>query len=317
MYFSMNQQELSVALSDDQKILRRWLQHQFPNIPYGQWQKWFRTGQIRCDGKRVKGTEILTPGQKVRIPPFVGQVASNPKPLTHVSVSTTQLDTFKKSIVFESDDFLIINKPSGLAVQGGSNLKIHVDGLLQILYPENTPKLVHRLDKDTSGVLIVAKHHAAAKALTQAFANHTIQKEYWAITESIPRKQTGSVETLLEKGLSGPNMEKMLISATETAKPSKTSYTVIAKNSDLKTALLSLTPHTGRTHQLRVHCAHIHCPILGDKKYNPNTQSKQLHLHARTLTLPKELGGLTFTAEIPAYFEKTLDQYQLQVPQGF
>lgn len=314
MYFSMNQQELFVNTSDDQKILRRWLQQQFPNIPYGQWQKWFRTGQIRCNGKRVKGTETLSPGQKVRIPPFVQKMAIQPKTSgTETSFSQQQLNAFKLNILFDLDDFLVINKPSGLSVQGGSNTTIHVDGLLQALYPETPPKLVHRLDKHTSGILIVAKTHAMAQQLAKAFANHTIKKEYLAITEGIPNKPKGIIQTSLEKGLTGQNMEKMQVSTHENAKPSKTSYCVLSSNTTHKLALLSLTPHTGRTHQLRVHCEYIKCPILGDKKYNPATQNKQLHLHAHSITLPTELGGHTFKAPAPNYFETTLKKYTLQM----
>jgi 23S rRNA pseudouridine955/2504/2580 synthase len=210
--------------------------------------------------------------------------------------------------LFENDRFLVLNKPAGLAVQGGSGMTKHVDGLIRALYPDNPPKLVHRIDRETSGLLILAKTHSMAQKLTKAFEKHTIIKEYWAVVENIPTKSKGDILTHLEKGW-GKDMEKMRI--TEGGKYSKTSYTVLAKNTPNKKALLSLIPHTGRTHQLRVHCEHIRCPILGDRKYNPNTLSKTLHLHARQLILPFEFDSYIFTAEPPSYFVETLTTYHL------
>lgn len=309
-------QELIIEANDQDQILQRWLKKQFPNIPFSQWQKWLRTGQIRYDGKRAKGTEVLHLGAKVRIPPFVthfSTTAAPKNPKGHLSYAPTQseLDAFKAAILFENDDFLVLNKPAGLAVQGGSGLKKHVDGLIRALYPNNPPKLVHRLDRETSGVLILAKTHQMAQKLTKAFEHHTISKEYWAIVEGIPLKPKGQIVTQLEKGWD-KDMEKMRVAGeTEDAKPSETSYKVIAQNIAQKKTLLSLIPHTGRTHQLRVHCEHIRCPILGDRKYNSTTSSRNLHLHSRQLTLPSELGGLIFTAELPEYFLKTLALFNL------
>jgi len=309
-------QELIIEASDQDQILHRWLKKQFPNVHFSQSQKWLRTGQVRYDGKRAKGTEVLHLGAKVRIPPFISQFNTNTIPEIakgHLSYTPTlsELNAFKTAILFENDDFLVLNKPAGLAVQGGSGLKKHVDGLIRALYPDNPPKLVHRLDRETSGLLILAKTHQMAQKLTKAFEHHTILKEYWAVVEGIPLKQKGHIITQLEKGWD-KDMEKMRIAAeTEDAKPSETSYKVIHQNITQKKALLSLIPHTGRTHQLRVHCQHIRCPILGDRKYNPTTSSRNLHLHSRTLTLPEEFGGLTFTAELPEYFLKTLTLFKL------
>lgn len=312
------QNEILIEPKDQDQTLHRWLQKQFPNVPFSQWQKWFRTGQVRCDGKRVKGNEILVLGQKVRIPPFVphfsekAMITTGKGQLSYFP-SLSELEAFKSTIIFENEDFLVINKPAGLAVQGGSGINKHIDGLIRVLYPQSPPKLVHRLDRETSGLLMLAKTHQMAQKLTKAFQYHTIQKEYWAIVEGIPLKQTGTIITQLEKGWD-KEMEKMRVaSPTSDAKPSETSYTVLTKNIPQKKALLALIPHTGRTHQLRVHCEHIRCPILGDRKYNPKTTSRQLHLHAHKLILPAELGGHIFTAEVPPYFAKTLEEYRLSV----
>lgn len=309
-------QELIIEYNDQDQNLQRWLQKKFPNIAFSQWQKWFRTGQVRCDGKRVKGNEVLILGQKVRIPPFVTQIneqhtVETAKGHLAYTPSSAELSAFQTSIIFENADFLILNKPAGLAVQGGSGITKHVDGLIRSLYPENTPKLVHRLDRETSGLLILAKTHQMAQKLTKAFAQHTIQKEYWAVAEGIPLKPKGTILTHLEKGWA-KDMEKIKVTnENEHTKASETTYKVISKNVVAKKALLSLKPHTGRTHQLRVHCEHIGCPILGDRKYNPKTSSRQLHLHAHQLTLPADLGGFTFTAEPPKYFKETLQTYKL------
>lgn len=311
----MNREHI-IDTSDKNQTLQQWLKKQFPYVPFAQWQKWLRTGQIRCDGKRAKGPEILTEGQKVRIPPMVAnfQSTSPDKPLVgHLTYtpSNSELDHFKSTILFENDEILVINKPAGLAVQGGSNIHKHVDGLVRALYPQHSPKLVHRLDRETSGVLLLAKNLEVAQKLTKAFAVHSIQKEYWAITEGIPPKANGTILTHLEKGWS-KDMEKMKVSSTsEDAKPSETSFKVLAKSTSTKKAFLSLIAHTGRTHQLRVHCEHIRCPILGDRKYNPKSESRQLHLHARQLLLPPELGGHIFTAELPGYFKTSLDKFRL------
>lgn len=310
-------QELIIQANDQDQILHRWLKKQFPNVPFSQWQKWLRTGQVRYDGKRAKGTEVLHLGAKVRIPPFVSHfnttaMPENPKGHLSYAPNQSELDAFKTAILFENDDFLVLNKPAGLAVQGGSGLKKHVDGLIRALYPTNPPKLVHRLDRETSGLLILAKTHQMAQKLTKAFGYQTISKEYWAVVEGIPLKPKGQVITQLEKGWD-KDMEKMRIAReTNDAKPSETSYTVISQNGSQKKALLSLVPHTGRTHQLRVHCEHMRCPILGDRKYNPSTSSRNLHLHSRQIKLPDELGGFTFEAELPEYFLKTLLTFNLK-----
>ncbi|QOL20351.1 RluA family pseudouridine synthase [Candidatus Bodocaedibacter vickermanii] len=308
--------ELIIGASDQDQTLQRWLKKQFPNVPFSQWQKWLRTGQVRYDGKRAKGNEILVLGQKVRIPPFAAQfseqeIPETPKGQLSYTPSQSELEAFKATIIFENDDFIVLNKPAGLAVQGGSTIKKHVDGLVRALYPDNPPKLVHRLDRETSGLLMLAKTHLMAQKLTKAFSHHIIQKEYWAVTEGIPLKLKGNLITQLEKGWD-KDMEKMRVaSATSDAKPSETSYQVIAKNNAKKKALLSLVPHTGRTHQLRVHSEYLGCPILGDRKYNPKTESRQLHLHAHQLTLPPEFGGYVFTADVPIYFYETMKLYKL------
>ena len=244
--------ELIIGTSDQDQTLQRWLKKQFPNVPFSQWQKWLRTGQVRYDGKRAKGNEILVLGLKIRIPPFAAhfteqETPETPKGQLSYAPSKAELDAFKAMIIFENDDFLVLNKSAGLAVQGGSTIKKHVDGLVRALYPENPPKLVHRLDRETSGLLMLAKTHLMAQRLTKSFSHHIIQKEYWAVTEGIPLKHKGSLITQLEKGWD-KDMEKMRVaSATSDAKPSETSYQVLGRNVAKKKALLSLVPHTAIT----------------------------------------------------------------------
>lgn len=309
--------ELIVSEKDHNQTLHRWLRKQFPNITFSQWQKWFRTGQVRCNGKRVKGSEHLARGQTIRIPPqatLINRQAEDNRcqrgRLTYPP-SRKEAEAFPSMIVYENETMLVLNKPAGLAVQGGSGITHHVDGLVRALYGDDAPKLVHRIDKETSGLLILAKTHQMAQKLTKAFAEHTIQKRYLAVVEGIPPRDKGTIVTPIEKGV-GRNIEKMLTTQrTSQAKTSKTAYVVLSKTIKHNTALLALTPHTGRTHQLRVHCEHIGCPILGDKKYNEKTRNRHLHLHAYELHLPKALGDKMFAAPVPDYFALTLERYEL------
>jgi 23S rRNA pseudouridine955/2504/2580 synthase len=300
----MSTKEIIITTHDAQQKLQKFLAKKFQNISFVQWQKWFRSGQIRLNKKRVSGSETVIEGDEIRIPPFLTE--ENTKPVDLNSYSEKDIQLFKDRILFETKDYIVWNKPFGLAVQGGTNTTKHVDGLLKALYPENTPKLVHRLDRDTSGILLLAKNTWAAQRLSEAFQNHTIQKYYRAITEGRPPKIKGIISAYISKSkIDGK--ELMYISEKgDDSQYSETDYEIITSQNGY--AYLELKPKTGRTHQLRVHCSHIGCPILGDPKYNRESSSKKLHLHAYAIEMPKEFGGKRFEAPISGHFEESLQK---------
>lgn len=309
-------QEIIISAADNDQKLQRWLQKRHPNVPYDLWQKWFRTKQIRYNGQRANGNELLAEGKKLRLPPFISEY-DNPNEANRApgemayTPNAKEMATFKSTFLFEDDHILVINKPFGLAVQGGTGISRHVDGLVRILYPNNPPKLVHRLDKETSGILILAKTLAMAQTLTKAFEEHTIRKEYLALVDGVPEKERGSIITSLEKSWDA-DMEKMAVSNSPDAKESKSTYKVLSHNTALKKSLLIMCPKTGRTHQLRVHCQHMGWPIMGDRKYNPTSREQYLYLHAFELKLPRELGyHKSFRAPLPDYFMKKCFGYKL------
>ncbi len=305
--------ELLVTTLDQGQNLKRWLQKKHPQITFSNWQKLFRTGQIRLDGKRTKGNETLAVDQLVRIPPMLLTQTPQNQQKGHLTYIPTQeeLESFKCSIIFENLNYLVINKPSGLAVQGGSNIRTHIDGLLRITYPDITPKLVHRIDKDTSGLLIVAKTHTFSQLITQAFKDNLVSKEYLAVVNGTPPQATGEIKNYLAKARKNNIESVQITSPNEGGKYSETHYTVLNSNNGF--SLLLLRPSTGRMHQLRVHCASINCPILGDRKYNQGAKSNQLHLHAHTLKLPKEITKTLFKAPLHQNFETTLNKLKLNI----
>lgn len=289
----------TVTPDDDGQRLDRWLKKKFPDIGFGQLQKLLRTGQVRVDGKRAKPDTRLVAGQELRLPPMLSNTEVADK------ASSAKDDAFMKSLViYEDADMVAINKPSGLAVQGGSGITRHVDGMLDALTGANCvrPRLVHRIDRETSGVLILARSAEAARRLTDAFAGRDIEKTYLAITAPAPKNTKGRIDAPMAKGLSGPAMEKVLIDD-EAGKPAITDYEVLSRTADGSAALVAFYPLTGRTHQIRVHAAHIGCPLWGDTKYGAEAGSR-FYLHARSLTLPHPKSGkpLNIEAPIPAPF---------------
>lgn len=312
------------AVSGDEAGLRldRWFQRHFPELSHGALQKLLRTGQVRLDGKRVEGKDRVEPGQTVRLPPGVTAApvpSSQDRPKTAKPQLSERDAQEIQSLVIHRDDWVIaLNKPSGLAVQGGSGTERHVDGLLDGLRFgfEDRPRLVHRLDKDTSGLLLIARTGQSAKRLSESFRDRETEKLYWAVVVGVPPKTEGAIDLPLAKRPGARDRETMQVDHEEGQK-ALTHFKVMDRAGD-RAALLALWPRTGRTHQLRVHCAEIGCPILGDRKYGGEeallsavADSRRLHLHARRLTLPHPSGKgtLRLQAEPPAHFKRTLEAF--------
>ncbi|MGF1610016.1 MAG: RluA family pseudouridine synthase [Kiloniellales bacterium] len=305
-----------MAAEDTELRLDRWFRKHFPGLGHGRLEKLLRTGQIRVDGKRVKAGLRLQGGQVVRVPPLGGSEAGAPaaRPARAVAVpSEDALRRLRDSVLYLDDWVIAIDKPAGLAVQGGSGQKTHLDAMLDGLRFEaaERPRLVHRLDKDTSGVLLLARNRQTARALTAAFKGQAVRKTYWAAVAGVPQPPRGRIDLPLGKQARGAG-ERTAAEAAE-GQPAVTLYAVAAR-AGRTAAWLVLRPLTGRTHQLRVHCAAIGHPILGDGKYGgkvafPGTLPglRQLQLHAREIALPHPADGTTLrvTAPLPAHMEQT------------
>jgi 23S rRNA pseudouridine955/2504/2580 synthase len=316
-------ENIPVAADETGMRLDRWFKVHFPGLGFGQLQKLLRSGQIRVDGGRVKSDTRLSPGQSVRIPPSVTALKSAPggiagKPVTAGTMKGQgDAEVLRAMLLHEDKKVFVFNKPAGLAVQGGSGLVRHVDSMLEALRNEKgeKPRLVHRLDRDTSGVLVVARTRGAAEALAKSFRTRDTEKIYWAICRGVPAKQQGRISTWLVKEKTDDG-DKMRIArhGEPDADHSETHYRVVdiaAQN----LSWLELKPKTGRTHQLRVHTAHMGHPIIGDPKYFnvenwefPGGIQKRLHLHARRIRIPHPDGGvLDVTAPLPPHMEQTFN----------
>lgn len=300
--------------------LDRWFRRHFPSVPHGRLEKLLRGGQIRVDGHRARADHRLEPGQVVRIPPLAAREAGAPPERPAAAApDSVDLAALRSWILHEDEAIIVLNKPQGLAVQGGSATRRHLDGMLPLLAAKGArPRLVHRLDKDTSGVLVLARTAAAANALTRAFRDRTAGKLYWAITVGVPEAARGRIDLPLEKkpGTAGERME-----AVDAGERAITDYAVIERMGR-HAAWLELVPLTGRTHQLRVHCAAMGTPILGDGKYGGRAAflkdaaaTRTLHLHARRLTVPHPLGGMiTIEAPLPEPMRQTWRLFGLREP---
>jgi 23S rRNA pseudouridine955/2504/2580 synthase len=283
---------LEVAPGEAGVRLDRWLKRRWPQLNHVQIHKLTRSGQIRVDGRRVKADVRLAAGAKVRVPPLPDAPARDEAGLSERDAA------FARSLVlYEDDEILALNKPSGLAVQGGTGTTRHVDRLLSA-WGEGLerPRLVHRLDRDTSGVLVLGKGPAAAARLAEAFAKRRAEKTYWAIVAGRPRPPNGGVDIPLVKSGDGER-EQMAPAKPDDrrAAPAETDYVTLARSGE-RAAWLALRPHTGRTHQLRAHMKAIGHPILGDRKYGDErsaalSEGLKLQLHARRLDVPHPGGG--------------------------
>ena len=301
-------QILAVTEDDNDIRLDRWFKRHYPDIGHGQLEKWLRTGQVRVDGKRVKASQRLQSGQHVRVPPVpaapADPIAAAERPRPPVDEKTARM--LRDAVLYMDDDVIALNKPAGLAVQGGTGTgERHLDAWLDALkYGRNErPRLVHRLDKDTSGVLLLGRSAAAAAKLAAAFKSRAARKCYWALVVGVPKPAQGRVDAPLAK-LPGRAGEKMAVDEDE-GKRAVTWYRVV-DSALRKAAWLEMEPRTGRTHQLRAHCALLGTPILGDGKYggaeafiSGTGVSRKMHLHARAVRLPHPRSGHDLQVEAP------------------
>jgi 23S rRNA pseudouridine955/2504/2580 synthase len=301
---------VTVAGEDGSIRLDRWFKRHYPALGHGRLEKLLRTGRIRVDGKRVRSGDRLAPGQAIRIPPL-DEMTAPARELPRGALPGDEA-MLRDAVLHRDDAVIVLNKPPGLAVQGGSGTERHLDGLLDALRfgSEVRPRLVHRLDKETSGVLVIARTAAAAAFLTKAFREKTTRKLYWALVVGLPKLRQGRIDLPLAK-LPGREGERVRADA-EGGKRAVTYYQVV-DSAGAKASWLALLPITGRTHQLRAHCAALGTPILGDAKYGAAAAhlagvpgAKRVHLHARALAIPHPLGGaLRVTAPLPRHMRQS------------
>jgi 23S rRNA pseudouridine955/2504/2580 synthase len=335
-------QILTVAGDEGEQRLDRWFKRRFPHVTQGAVEKMCRTGQLRVDGGRVKASDRVVPGMEIRVPPLPEGEAPRP---VESRMAKTDAGMIQEAVLWQDEHMIVLNKPAGLPSQGGSGQgERHVDALAEALkfgYKEK-PKLVHRLDKDTSGVLLLARTDRVARALSEALRHREARKIYWAVVAGVPHPRQGSIKFGLVKAPGrgrGGEGEKMRcvhpsrLAETEGAKRAQTDYFTLWFLG-ARLSWMALEPVTGRTHQLRAHMAEIGHPILGDGKYGGSGQenpgdgwgaasggdiSRKLHLHARSLTIehPITKAMMTFTAPLPDHMARTwklMDWKETDVP---
>lgn len=313
-------QFITITAGDSGLRLDHWFRRQYPTLGYGRLEKLLRTGRVRVDGRRVGGGQRLERGQTVRVPPLsikqpLPPIAGRGDPRPAVAPPTAgEAAALRARVLYRDALVLAIDKPAGLPVQGGSGTTRHLDAMLDALRFEapERPRLVHRLDKDTSGVLLLARTAAAAAALAEVFRSRVARKIYWAVVTGVPEAATGCLSAPLSKVPSRYG-ERVAVNENE-GKAAVTNYRIMGTIGQ-KAAWLELEPRTGRTHQLRAHCAFLGTPILGDGKYGgaaaflpEGMVSRRMHLHARTLVIPNPGGGgglLRITVPLPPHMAET------------
>ena len=313
--------QIPVSDAEDDTRLDRWMKRRFPGLTQGQVEKLLRSGQIRVDGARAKSNTRLMAGQQIRVPPIkidsdkiAPRKGDKSKPM-HVSAADSEF--IRSLVIHEDDECIIINKPPGLAVQGGTGTSRHVDGMSAALVGagDEKPRLVHRLDKDTSGVLVLAKTAPSAASLAKLFRSRELDKIYWAIVLGVPHPREGQIRGWMIKSAGpGGDMEKMRYAkhGEKGAAFSITDYAVV-QNVAQRAAWVALKPLSGRKHQLRLHMSELGHGIMGDWKYEcdretPNGVGSGLHLHARALRLPRKHGrSVEVVAPMYEHMIKTFD----------
>jgi 23S rRNA pseudouridine955/2504/2580 synthase len=282
--------------------LDRWLKRQYPSLTQGTIEKLLRQGKIRVNGQKATSGTRVSEVDTISVPEvFLKTLTQTPAPL--MPYKPEDIDYIASLIIWEDEEICVLNKPSGLATQGGTKTTRHLDGLLQAYGCGKPFRLVHRLDRDTSGVLIVAKTLKMSIFLSDAFKKKLVKKVYWAIVQKTPSIKQGTINAPIAKVEEG-SKEKMVVDFDD-GKAAITEYRVLKSLKD-GSSWLELKPETGRTHQLRVHTSYMGHPIIGDKKYG-STEDETLHLHSRKITIPISSGRtLTFVAPPPHHIEEKL-----------
>jgi len=312
----MNEVKRHVVTADEAGMrLDRWFKVHFPQVTFAYLNKLTRTGQVRVGGARAKTNTRLEAEQEIRVPPLAFDTRPADLPKSEVKpLSPQERRLFDSMVIHEDRDIFVLNKPSGFAVQGGSKTNHHLDGLLMGLGVElgERPLLVHRLDRDTSGVIVIAKRRSIASALGKLFATRAVKKTYWALVKGVPKPAQGRIEVALikAKGPEGDRMRASREGEEDDEQRAVTFYSIIDKAPPIA-SWVSLKPVTGRQHQLRAHMAHIGTPIMGDEKYGgldelPEGMDRKLHLHARRIIFPHPREGMVdITAPLPDHMLKS------------
>ena len=269
-------QIIEVTPAEDGMRLDRWFKTHYPDLGHVQLQKLLRSGQVRLDGGRVKASSRIVELQIIRVPPIEERAARKAQPKQKFKITEEDIELVKSWIIHQDSHLFVINKPSGLAAQGGSGTTRHVDGLLDALMPKDgeRPRLVHRLDKDTSGVMLIARSRKAATFYTDVFQSKEAKKLYWALVVGQPKLEEGIITLPLKKA-PGAKGDKVIIDQKE-GKFARTAYRVL-DTAGQKVSWLAFQPVTGRTHQIRVHLSHLGFPIVGDDKYGDYQLNKELN----------------------------------------
>jgi 23S rRNA pseudouridine955/2504/2580 synthase len=312
--FSAGVQTVAVTLDENGMRVDRFFEGRFPGLSFSHIQRIIRKGEVRVNGKRTQPKNRLEAGQSVRIPPL--QLVA-PKPRDDAPQAQKDRAFIRSITLYEDDDVLVLNKPMGLAVQGGSGTTRHLDGMLGALrgsHPDaQRPRLVHRLDKDTAGCLLVAKTRFAAAALAKTFRTRSARKIYWALVAGVPKPKQGRISTFLAKQEVEEDSYMRIAKHGEKDAVHAVTYYAVVETAAQKLAWISLKPVTGRTHQLRAHMAHVGNPIVGDPKYFnienwelPGGMQDKLHLLARRISVPHPRGGtIDVNAPLPPHMEQS------------
>lgn len=302
-------QFIKVEEKDDGMRLDRWFKENFPQIKQGQLQKFIRAKQVKLDGKKTAANERVAAGQEIRIPPIDEELEVKNK---QAQISKQDAEWVQSLVIYKDKNIIVLNKPSGIAVQGGTKTTRHIDGLLDALKfdEEEKPRLVHRIDKDTSGILVLARNRKYATKLTSGFKDKTISKTYWALCHNKPTYEDGIIKAPLAKLLIKGN-ERMVVNDKEGQK-SETEFKLIDSVGN-RYSLIEAKPLTGRTHQIRAHMEYMKCPIVGDNKYfgekriEANSLTNRLHLHAKAIDLSSIVGKkLIIEANLPDHMIKSM-----------
>ncbi len=321
------QKPVEISKTEDGIRLVRWFLRMYPGVPLREFYKLCRSGQLRINSKRCRGPEILRAGDVIRIPPNLTQERQNTVKKTESGdrFSLAELEELRKCIIHDDEDIVVFNKPAGLAVQGGTGIRKSVDKMTVALFPYDKVSLVHRLDRETSGVLVVAKNHNAAQVLTRQFQDKTAHKEYLALLSGSVSPKSGIIDNIMVKGQILADGEKAPVGP----RPQRaiTEYKVLSEVSGVL-SWVQFLPKTGRTHQLRMHSAFsLNAPIIGDTLYGREQKlngalesmlsTKNLFLFAHKLTFQHPRTGriMTLRAELPDYMQSVLKFLEFKVPQ--